>query len=152
MSALCCPLATPTVLLGFLLPWRWVSLHGCSSKAQPLLLTLDVVASPDLERAVAPLGLPLPTQPPLLEHEGSSSRPLPRPQTWDSSSRCSCAVAAWRSRSPSQIYYLHLNFVAHWFITTGLSFPPAPGKDDFSFFSQIMECLQKPTLDSNFWF
>ena len=32
---------------------------------------------PDLERAVAPLSLPLPMQPPLLEHEGSSSRPLP---------------------------------------------------------------------------
>ena len=41
VSALWCPLATPTVLLGFLLPWTWVSLHGCSSKAQPLLLNLD---------------------------------------------------------------------------------------------------------------
>ena len=41
VSALWCPLATPTVLLGFLLPWTWVSLHSCSSKAQPLLLTLD---------------------------------------------------------------------------------------------------------------
>ena len=38
-----------------------VSLHGCSSKAQPLLLTLDEVylltaAPPDLGRGVAPLG------------------------------------------------------------------------------------------------
>ena len=41
VSALLCPLATPTVLLGFLLPWTWVSLHECSSKVQPLLLTLD---------------------------------------------------------------------------------------------------------------
>ena len=33
VSALWCPLATLTFLLGFLLPWRGVSLHGCSSKA-----------------------------------------------------------------------------------------------------------------------
>ena len=48
-----------------------VSLHGCSSKAQPLLLTLDeeyllTAAPPDLEHGVAPLGPPAPTQPPLL--------------------------------------------------------------------------------------
>ena len=41
VSALWCPLATPTILLGFLLPWAGVFLQGCSSKAQPLLLTLD---------------------------------------------------------------------------------------------------------------
>ena len=41
VSALWCSLATPTILLGFLLPWHGVSLHSCSSKAQPLLLTLD---------------------------------------------------------------------------------------------------------------
>ena len=41
VSALWCPLTTSTVLLGFLLPWTWVSLHGCSWKAQPLLLTLE---------------------------------------------------------------------------------------------------------------
>ena len=40
---------------------RGVSLHGCSSKAQPLLLTLDegyllTTAPPDLEHGVAPLG------------------------------------------------------------------------------------------------
>ena len=40
---------------------REVSLHGCSSKVQLLLLTLDkgyllTAASPDLERGVAPLG------------------------------------------------------------------------------------------------
>ena len=40
---------------------RGVSLHGCSSKVQPLLLTLDegyllTAASPDLEHGVAPLG------------------------------------------------------------------------------------------------
>ena len=43
------------------------SLHGCSSKAQPLLLTLDegyllMAAPPDLERGVAPLGPPVNAQ------------------------------------------------------------------------------------------
>ena len=44
-----------------------VSLHGCSSKAQPLLLTFDegylLTAAPsDLECGIAPLGLPAPTR------------------------------------------------------------------------------------------
>ena len=52
---------------------RGVSLHGCSSKAQPLLLTLDegyllTAAPPDPQRGVAPLGPPAPTQPLLLGH------------------------------------------------------------------------------------
>ena len=59
--ALWCPLATPTVLLGFLLLGRGVSLHSCSSKVQPLLLTLDegyllTATLPDLQRGIAPLG------------------------------------------------------------------------------------------------
>ena len=46
--------------LGFAYLGRGVSLHGCSSKAQPLLLTLDegyllTTAPPDLEHGVAPL-------------------------------------------------------------------------------------------------
>ena len=50
---------------------RGVSLLGCSSKAQPLLLTLDegrllTAAAPDPHRGVAPLGPPAPAQPPLL--------------------------------------------------------------------------------------
>ena len=54
--------------LGFSYLGRGVSLHGCSSKAQPLLLTLDdgcllTTAPPDLECGVAPLGLPVPMQP-----------------------------------------------------------------------------------------
>ena len=62
-------LTTPTVLLGFLLPWTWV--HGSSSKAQLLILTLDkgyllTAAPPDLERGVAPLSPPVPAQLPLL--------------------------------------------------------------------------------------
>ena len=48
-----------------------VSLHGCSSKAQWLLLTLDeryclTAALPDLQSGIAPLGPPEPVQPPLL--------------------------------------------------------------------------------------
>ena len=48
-----------------------VSLHGCSSKLQSLLLTLDkgyllTAALPDLQRGMAPLGPPAPMQPPLL--------------------------------------------------------------------------------------
>ena len=48
-----------------------VSLHSCSSKTQPVLLTLDegyilTAAPPDLERGVAPLSPPAPAQPPLL--------------------------------------------------------------------------------------
>ena len=46
---------------------RGVSLHGCSSKEQPLLLTLDegyllTAAPPDLECGVAPLSPPAPMQ------------------------------------------------------------------------------------------
>ena len=67
------PFATHTILPGFLLFGREVCLHGCSSKAQPLLLTLDegyllTAAPPDLECGIAPLGPPAPTQPPLLGH------------------------------------------------------------------------------------
>ena len=57
--------------LGFSYLGRGVSLHGCSSKAQPLLLTLDegyllTATPPDLERGVAPLSPPLLVQPQLL--------------------------------------------------------------------------------------
>ena len=48
-----------------------VSLHGCSSKAQQLRLTLDegfllTAAVPDLQRGIAPLGSAVPLQPPPL--------------------------------------------------------------------------------------
>ena len=54
--------------LGFSYLGRGVSLHGCSSKAQPLLLTLDkgyllTAALPDLQCGIAPLGSPAPAQP-----------------------------------------------------------------------------------------
>ena len=47
--------------LGFSYLGHEVSLHGCSSKAQPLPLTFDewyllTAAPPDLERGIAPLG------------------------------------------------------------------------------------------------
>ena len=57
--------------LGFSYLGLGVSLHGCSSKAQPLLFTLDkgyllMAAPPDLERVVAPLCPLGPAQPLLL--------------------------------------------------------------------------------------
>ena len=68
--------------LGFSYLGRGVSLHGCSSKAQLLLLTLDegylLTAAPsDLERGMAPLGPPAPAQPLLLE--GGVAPPGHRP-------------------------------------------------------------------------
>ena len=56
--------------------------HGCSSKAQSLLLILDegyflMAAPPDLERGVAPLGPPAPVQLLLLGHGVASLGPLP---------------------------------------------------------------------------
>ena len=57
--------------LGFSYLGLGVSVHGCSGKAQLLLLTLDegyllTAALPDLECGVAPLSPPAPSQPPLL--------------------------------------------------------------------------------------
>ena len=81
--------------LGFSYLGCGVSLHGCSSKAQPLLLTLDEgyllnATLPDLQRGIAPLGLPELVQPLLLgccvappgrhpwhRAQGGSSWPLP---------------------------------------------------------------------------
>ena len=50
--------------LGFSYLACGVSLHGCSSKAQPLLLTLDegyllTATVPDLQRGIAPLAPPV---------------------------------------------------------------------------------------------
>ena len=57
--------------LGFLHLGHGVSLQGCSSKAQPLLLTMDegyllTATLPDLQSGMAPLGPPVPAQPLLL--------------------------------------------------------------------------------------
>ena len=85
--------------LGFSYLVRGVSLHGCSSKAQRLLLTLDEVyllnaALPDLQCGIASLGLPAPAQPLLL---GGGVVPPGRrawPPTWGSSSPL---LLRWRS-------------------------------------------------------
>ena len=68
VSALWCPLATPTVLLGFLLPWAW----GISSR----LLQQSAANAPYLGWGVSPHCCPS------------------WPSTWGSSSRPSCARAA----------------------------------------------------------
>ena len=57
--------------LGFSYLGHGVSLHSCSSKAQLLLLTLDegyllTAAIRDIQRGMAPLGPPVPMQPPPL--------------------------------------------------------------------------------------
>ena len=71
--------------LGFSYLGRGVSLHGCSSKAQLLLLTLDegyllITALPDLQRRIAHLGPPAPAQSRLL---GRGVGPLGRcPGLW----------------------------------------------------------------------
>ena len=66
--------------LGFSYLGHGESLHNCSSKAQLLLLTLDeghllTATLPDLQRGIAPLGSPVPAQPPLL---GRGVAPLGR--------------------------------------------------------------------------
>ena len=89
--------------LGFSFLGRGVSLHGCSSKAQPLLLTLDegtllTTAPPDLERGIALLGRRVPAQPPLL---GRGVAPLghrPWPRAWVAPPGRSCVVTAWHSQ------------------------------------------------------
>ena len=88
--------------LGSSYPGRGVSLHGCSSKAQPLLLILDegylLTTTPsDLEHGIAPLGPLVLAQPPLpggglvlpaaAPGLGRGLAPLGR----------SCTVAAWHS-------------------------------------------------------
>ena len=68
VSALWCPLATPTVFLGFLLSWTW--------DISPGLLQQSAATAPYLGRGVSPHGCPS------------------WPWMWSSSSRPSCACAA----------------------------------------------------------
>ena len=77
--------------LGFSYLGLGVSLHGCYSKAQLLLLTLGkgyllTADPPDLERGIAPLGPPAPTQPLLLGRGVASPGHRPWPLAWGSSS------------------------------------------------------------------
>ena len=84
--------------LGFSYLGRGVSLHGCSSKAQPLLLTLDegyllTAAPPDLSAFLCPrshhsldVGLVLPAASPGLGRGGVGAwgwSPWPLPLTLD---------------------------------------------------------------------
>ena len=69
--------------VGFSYFWHGVSLHCCSSKAQPLLLTLNEVylltaSTPDLDRGVAALVPLVPLQPPLHGHVVSILNSLER--------------------------------------------------------------------------
>ena len=73
--------------LGFSYLGRGISLHGCSSKAQPLLLTLEegyplTAALPDLQRGIAPLGPPAPAQPRLLGRGVGPPSHRPWPPAW----------------------------------------------------------------------
>ena len=91
----------PPSYLGFSYLGHGVSLQGCSSKAQLLLLTLDkgyllTTAPPDLEHGIAPLGPPAPAQPPLLAHGVAPPGRRPWPPAWGSSSTGGCNGApAW---------------------------------------------------------
>ena len=78
--------------LGFSYLGHGISLHGCSSKVQSLLLTLDegyllTAALLDLQRGIAPLGPPAPVQPLLLGHGVGPPGRCPWPRAWGSSSR-----------------------------------------------------------------
>ena len=73
--------------LGFSYLGCGVFLHGCSSKVQLLLLTLDegyllTAALPDLQRGIAPLGPPAPAQPLLLGRGVGPPGRRPWPRAW----------------------------------------------------------------------
>ena len=102
--------------LGFSYLGRGVSLHGCSSKVQLLLLTLEEgylirAAPPDLERGVAALGPPVPWQPGALGRcpwpwaRGRSSRP------------CFCVVHPSRSALSFNIVVHYKMFTMRFLIT-----------------------------------
>ena len=87
--------------LGFFCLGCGVSLHGCSSKVQPLLFTLDVgylltTAPADLESGIALLGSSAPAQPLLLGCGVAPPGHHPWPRTWGCSSwlfLCHCSLA-----------------------------------------------------------
>ena len=109
--------------LGFCYLGHGVSLHGCSSKAQPLFLTLKeeyllTTTPPDLERGVAPLGPPAPAQPLLLGCGVAPPGCCPWPWTWISSSgprlcsvtvTCACAISRLMCHKPRYLNSGHLS-------------------------------------------
>ena len=112
--------------LGFSYLGRGVSVHGCSSKVQLLLLTLDegylLTAIPsDLERGVAPLGPPEPAQQLLL---GGGVVPLcccPLPRKWGSSCRLwllRCRSLALSVTTPLTLVASH-GHTSVWSVTAG---------------------------------
>ena len=105
VSALWCPLATATILLGFLLPWAW----GISSQ----LLQQSSAAAPYLGRGASPHGRS--SQPSTWNSSTrlSGTRAGTAPWMWGCSSRPptlassgvaplsgSCTVTAWQSPPP----------------------------------------------------
>ena len=104
--------------LGFSYLGCGVSLHGCSSKAQPLLLTLYegyllTTALPDLQCGMAPLGPPAPTQPRLLGCGVGPPGHRPWPRTCDCSSPprpLALGLEAWgsSSRLPPLCVYIYI--------------------------------------------
>ena len=89
--------------LGFSYLGHGVSLYSCSSKVQPLLLTLDegyllTTTLPDLQRGIAPLGPPVPAQPPLLGRGVAAPGRRPNLGRGEAPLGRSCAVTAWHSR------------------------------------------------------
>ena len=85
---------------GFSYLGHGVSLHGCSGKVQPLLLTLDegyllTAAPPDLERGIAPLGPPAPAQPPLFGRGVAPPGRYPWPPAGDSSYQPPPLTSLW---------------------------------------------------------
>ena len=113
-----------------------MSLHGCSSKVQPLLLTLDegyllTAAPPDLERGGAPLGPPAPAQQPLLGRGVAPSATAPslgrvvaplghrsRPWTWGGSSplllrQCSIIIREMQIKITVSDYFILLRMYEH---------------------------------------
>ena len=93
--------------LGFSYLGCGVSLHGCSSKAQPLLFTLYegyllTGALPDVQRGIAPLGPPAPMQPRLLGHWVGPPGHRLWPRAWGCSSQSpplASGMGAWGSSS-----------------------------------------------------
>ena len=87
VSALWCPLATPTVLLGFLLPWEWgisSQLLQQSAATAPYLDEgyLLTATLPDFQHRIASLGLPAPAQPRLFGHGVAPPGRRPWPWAW----------------------------------------------------------------------